>query len=178
MRAHAVSAFDDGAGVNDPGAAKEHEGDGDQERGLVDSGEKLVKIETDWIIAKDHFNASAEPTLPVIEVLNGWKFEIGHQHFVARAAEVKAGGDDGLRERDVLVQRDFPGLRANQRGDFIADVDGHLPPAFFPGANAAISPGVGVGVHGVVNAAGHRAQGVADEVGGAVEDREFGAVSK
>ena len=135
-----------------------------------------MEIEAHGIVAGDQISGSTEAALPVVEVLDGRKFEIGHHHFVARAAEVEARGDDGLRERDVLVQRDFAGLRADQRGDFIADVDGHLPPAFFPGANAATSPSVGVGVHRVVNAAGHRAQGVADEVGGAVEDREFGAV--
>ena len=52
------------------------------------------------------------------------------------------------------------------------------PPFLFPGANAARVPHVGVLAKSIFDAAGHRPQRVADQVGGAVENRELGTVAQ
>src|SRR5207302_6614047 len=72
-----------------------------------------------------------------------------------------------------LVQRDVARRRSDQRPDAVAHADRHVPPAFFPGAHATGGPGVGVFAYAVVDAARHRAQRVADHVGGAGEDRKL-----
>src|SRR3989442_1019789 len=173
VRADAVGALDDGAGVYDERTAEKDEGNGDEESGVVNGGEEFFERQADAVLAGDGFDAGAVAALLVVEVLDGWKFEIGHHDFVARASEIEARGDDGLGERDVLVERQFPGRGADEGGDLVADARGHLPPAFFPSADAARVPEVGIIAQPVIDSAGHGAEGIADQIGGALEDGEF-----
>src|SRR5438105_2123818 len=155
VRANAVGACDDGARVDDEGAAKENERNRNEHRGFIDRGEELFQVEADRVFRRDNFHASAEAALLVIEILDRRKLEVDHHNFVARAAEVKTGRNHRLRERDILMKRNLARLRAKQRSDLVAHADGHLPPAFFPGAYATLGPGIGVRAHAVVDAAGH-----------------------
>src|SRR5215475_2649592 len=74
------------------------------------------------------------------------------------------------------MERDFAGKRADQGRDLVANVNGHLPPAFFPCADATLLPSLSISVHAVVYASGHGTQRVADQVGSPVEDREFATI--
>src|SRR5262249_29495286 len=88
------------------------------------------------------------------------------------------GGDHGLAGGDILVRGDRSARRVEERSQFVADFAGKHPPAFFPGAHAASRPGIGVPLERVVDAAGHGSERVADEVSGALEDGELGAIKK
>src|SRR6476619_4391846 len=66
----------------------------------------------------------------------------------------------------------------HQRPDLISYFGGKHPPAFFPGPNATRSPHVRISVHGFVNAFWHGAQRITDQVGGAFQNGELGAVTK
>ena len=114
----------------------------------------------------------------MIEILDRREFQIHHDDFIAWAMKVETGSNDGLRKRDVLVQRNLAGQRSDQRRDLIADADGHFPPAFFPGTNAALSPGIGVAAHGIVNASRHGPERVGDQVRGTIQNGEFAAPFK
>src|SRR6267378_3403638 len=71
------------------------------------------------------------------------------------------------------MKRNFARPGANQRSDLVAHADGHLPPALFPRADAALRPGIRVRAQLIVDPAGHRAERIADHIGGAVENRKF-----
>src|SRR5881396_3373391 len=62
---------------------------------------------------------------------------------------------------------------ADEGGNLVADARGHLPPAFFPSADPARVPEVGIIAQPVIDRAGHGAEGIADQIGGALEDGEF-----
>src|SRR2546429_9688859 len=94
------------------------------------------------VFRRHDFHTRTKAALLVVEVLDRRKLEIDHHDFVARTAKVKAGRNHGFGQRDVLMQRNLPGLGAHERGDLVADADGHFPPAFFPGAHAAPGPGI------------------------------------
>ena len=64
--------------------------------------------------------------------------------------------------------------RIHQRADLVAHLRRQHPPFFLPGAHAARAPQFGVVVQRIFHASRHRAQRVADQVGGAVEDGELG----
>src|SRR5581483_12488301 len=64
---------------------------------------------------------------------------------------------------------------ADDAADQVADSDRHFPPAFFPGADTSLRPGVSKFLDPRGRASGHRAQRVADHVDGMSEDGEFGA---
>ena len=80
-----------------------------------------------------------------------------------------------LADGDVLVHDDFAIARADDACDQVADSDGHLPPAFIPGADPASGPGLGILVHAFFCTVGHGAEGMTDEVGGFFGEREFSA---
>src|SRR5256714_9279377 len=107
-----------------------------------------------------------------------WEVERFADDLIALAGEVEARMDERLADRDVLVHDDFARLRADDFTDQIADRARHLPPAFFPGANAARRPQLGVLVQAVASAGGHRAERVRDHINGVIEDREFFAPFK
>src|SRR5262249_46163994 len=88
-------------------------------------------------------------------------------------SKVEAGGDHRLRQSDVLVERNFTGFCADKWCDLVAHLNGHLPPAFFPSAHTPAGPRIGIPAQTVVYAARHCAEGVADHVGGAIQNREF-----
>ena len=111
----------------------------------------------------------------VVKILDRRKLEIDHHDFVARAAKIKTGRNHRLREGDVLVQRNLTGLSAKERGDLVADADGHFPPALFPGAHAALGPAIRIGLHALVYAARHGTERIANHVGGALENRKLRA---
>src|SRR3989442_6114170 len=169
-RADAVRAFEDCARVHDARAAEQYVGDGHQQRLLVNRGEELLERDADAVFAFDDFDARATTLLLLIKIENRGELHVHHDHFVARAAKVEAGRDHRLGKRDVLMQGDVARRRSDQRPDAVAHADRHVPPAFFPGAYATRGPGVGVFTYAVVDAARHRAQRVADHVGGAGED--------
>src|SRR2546426_6035757 len=173
--ADAVGAFDDGAGVDDSGAAEEHQGNGDEESVLVNRGENFFERDADAVLTGNGFDAGAETRLFVVEILDGGKFEVHQDDFVARAAEIKTGTDNGLDNGDVLMERNLAAPRSDQRADAVAGAHGHVPPALFPGAHAAETPGAGVAFHALVNAARHGTEGIADHVGGALKDGELRA---
>ncbi len=173
MRSDTMGFFDDSARIDDIGTAEQHLRNGNKKSGFVDGGEKFIQIKADRVRAGYKLHAGAEPALLVIEVLNGGKFQVGHHHFVARAAEIEARADDRLDERHVLMQRNFAGSSADERCDLVANADGHVPPALFPGAHAALGPGVRVSAHFVVYGARHGPEGIADHIRRAVENREL-----
>ena len=76
------------------------------------------------------------------------------------------------------MERDGIFGRVHQGAEFVADFEGEHPPAFFPGANAARGPDIGIAVERVVNAAWHGSEGVRNHVVGALEDGELGAVAQ
>src|SRR5271163_3617691 len=172
-RANFMGTLDDGAGVDDVGAAEQDEGNRDEQSGFVDGGEKFVEVEAHVVHGRNNFDARVLADLLVIKILDGGEFQIHHHNFVARAPEIEAGRDHRLREGDILVQGDFSGARADQRGDQVANADGHVPPTFFPSADAAFSPGIGVAAHRVVYGFGHGAERIADQIGGAIQDRKL-----
>src|SRR6185437_1335403 len=88
------------------------------------------------------------------------------------------GSDHGLAGGYVLKSGDRAASRIHEPADLVAHLSGQHPPALFPGAYAAGGPGVGIAVEGVVHAARHGAEGIADEVGGSLQDGEFGAVTQ
>src|SRR5207237_10324210 len=76
------------------------------------------------------------------------------------------------------VPADCAFCRADDATDQIADRARHLPPAFFPGANAARRPQLGVLLQALAGASRHRAERVRDHINGVIEDREFFAPFK
>src|SRR4029077_2679901 len=62
--------------------------------------------------------------------------------------------------------------------EFVADFCAEHPPTLFPGTHAARRPGFGVAFHRIVDAARHGTERVADQIVGALEDGEFGAVAE
>src|SRR5438552_697446 len=92
---------------------------------------------------------------------------------IARAAPVETGGDDGLANRHVRMHSDFALSGADDFPDQVADSDGHLPPAFFPGPDAARRPDVGVFVEPIASPARHGAERVADQIDRFVENGKF-----
>ena len=123
-------------------------------------------------------DSGAVGPLSLPEIHDGRKIQVAVYDFVALAGEVETGGNHGLAGGDVLVGRDGTFGRIHERPNLIADFGRQHPPSFFPGANPASGPGIGVAFHGVVNAAGHGTQGIADQVGGVPEDRKLGAVAE
>src|SRR6266568_1771232 len=103
--ADAVSAFDDGAGIDDGGAAEEHQGNGDEKSVLVNRGENFFERDADAVLTGNGFDAGAETGLFVVEILDGGKFEVHQDDFVARATEIETGTDNGLDDGDVLMER-------------------------------------------------------------------------
>ena len=91
MSAHAVSAFDDGAGIHEVGAAKEYERYGHKQSGIVDGRKELFQIEADGILGGNDFYVRTVAALLVIEVLNRGEFQVDHDDLVAWTAEIKTG---------------------------------------------------------------------------------------
>ncbi len=172
-----VGAVDDRLGVIDVGAAEDDVRDGDDKGLLVDGGEHFFGRNVD-AVGGDHLDAGAALTLGVPEVHHRREVQVGVNDLVAFAAEVEAGGDDGLNHGDVLMAGNRSGGGVHQGANLVADLGRQHPPLFLPGADAALRPCAGVGEHGVEDAAGHGAQGVGDQVGGAIEDGELGAVAE
>ena len=98
--------------------------------------------------------------------------------FRRRPSRTQAREGDHLGGRDVVVHADRAGRRTDHRAHAVADLEGHLPPPVLPGAHAAGGPCLGVLGQRRGGAARHRAQRVADHVGGAGEDRELGAPAR
>src|SRR5207237_5161363 len=91
------------------------------------------------------------------------------------SAEVETRSHNGLAGGDVLVARNRIMLGADQRANFVAYLGRQSPPAFFPGAHAALRPCRGIFACGLEDAARHGSKRVVDQVSGVREDREFAA---
>ena len=68
--------------------------------------------------------------------------------------------------------------RVHKRADLVAHLGRQHPPSFFPGSHPARGPDIGIAFHGVIDALRHRAQRIADEIGGAFQDGELGAIAE
>ena len=170
--ADAVRLLHDGFDILNESAAKDHVRDGDDQRFVVDGVEQALGVDVDAVIVGHHLDACAARTLRLPEVHYRRKIQVGIDHFVAAAAEVEARGHGRLAGGDVLQAGDRSLGSVEQRADLVADLGGQHPPFFFPGANAARVPDVGVLLQRIFDAAGHCPQRIADEVGGAA--REWG----
>ena len=138
-----VGAFGDGGEVLQVGAAEGHVRDADKLGLLVDGGEDVFERDGHAVGRGNGDDLGALPLEPVVDVVVRGEVEAVGDELVARAAPVEAGGDDGLADGDVLVHDDAAFGRADDGADEVAAGDGHVPPAFFPGADAAGGPGVG-----------------------------------
>ena len=125
-----------------------------------------------------HVNLRAVLALRFPEIHDRGKVHVAVNDFVALAGEIETGSDYGLAGGDVLVERNGILGRVHQGAEFVANFEGKHPPAFFPGANAASGPDIGVGMERVVNGARHGSERVGDHVVGALEDGELGAVAQ
>ena len=178
MGSNLVRFVDDGFGIVDIGTAKDHVRDGHDQSVVVDGIEQAVGGDGDAVVGFDHVNVRAILALRFPEIHDGGEVHVAVDDFVALSGEIETGGDDGLAGGDVLMQRDGIFGRVHQGAEFVAYFESQHPPAFFPGANAACRPDIGVGMERVVNGAGHGSEGVGDHVVGALEDGELGAVAE
>src|SRR4029450_8989819 len=153
--------------------AKKNQRNGNEQGGLIDGSQKRVEIQANVVAAGHKINAGAAANLLVVKILNGRKFKVGHYPLVARAAKIKTRSDDGLRGGYVLVERNYPWRGADERRDLIRNTAAKIPPLLFPCADSSFGPGLGVTVQGVVNAARHGAERIADQVSRAVQDGKF-----
>jgi hypothetical protein len=104
----------------------------------------------------------------------GRKIEILKDDPVARAVEAEARRHDRLRDGRILVHGDRVARYAEDRCEEIAGLAADLPPAFVPGANAALIPLIGECLQMRPRTRGHRAERVAHEVRAGIDDRELG----
>src|SRR5208283_1251494 len=124
VRSDFVRFFYDGFRVIDIRAAKNNMRDGDDQGAFVDGVEQAVGRHRDAVVRLDHVYLRSVRALSLPEVHDGGKVHVAVNDFVARAAEIEAGSDDGLAGGDVLMQRDgIPG-RVHQGAKFVADFEG------------------------------------------------------
>jgi hypothetical protein len=108
----------------------------------------------------------------LVDVHHRRKVQFGIDDLVALRCWFQTGEHERLADRDVLMHHDRAGLRADDRRDFIADTDGHIPPSFRPRAHAAARPRLGVFVEPIVRGPRHRAETVRDQVNSLIENGE------
>ena len=113
------------------------------------------------------------PLQSVIDVIVRGKVQAIGDHLVARPAPIEARRHNPLTDGDVLVHHHLALPGPNDGADQVADRHRHLPPAFFPGANAARGPGVGELLQRSDDLPRHRTQRVADHVGSVLKDGKF-----
>lgn len=73
------------------------------------------------------------------------------------------------------MHHDGAGIGPDDFRDFIADGDGHVPPAFSPRAHTAARPRFSVVVEPIVRRSGHRAETVRDQVNRLIENGKLAA---
>src|SRR5712692_4496794 len=64
-------------------------------------------------------------------------------------------------------------IRADDAPDFVANANGHVPPAFGPRPHTTRRPDVGVLMQSIVSGARHRPETVRDQVDRSLEDRKL-----
>jgi len=173
-----MSALDDRSGVVDKRAAKNDVGDWNQQGLFINGGQQTLQRHGDAVIGGHHMHARAAAALRLPEVHHRGKIHVGVNHFVAASAEVETRCYCCLALSYVLVQRNGIGGRIHERPNLIADFERHSPPRFLPGAHAASGPHLGVLAQGISDATRHRAQRIADEIGGLLQDGKFSPVAQ
>ena len=178
VSANFVRFVDDGFGVVDVGAAKNHVRDGNDQSLFVDGVKQAIGGDGDAVIGFHHVNLSAVLALRFPEMHHGGKVHVAVNDLVALAGEVKTRSHHGLTSRYVLMKRNAIFGRVHQSANFVANFRSQHPPAFFPGANAAGRPNIGVGMERVINGAGHGSEGIRNHVISAREDGKLRAVAQ
>ena len=172
-RAHGVRAPHDRRQVLHIGAAKRHVRDRYQRGLLIDRVQNQFHRQGETVGRRHRHDARSAALQRMIDVIVGRKVEAVGDQFVAPRAPIEAGRDYVLADGDVLLDHHLALSRADNTAHQIAHRDRHHPPAFFPGAYAALGPGVGELLHARPGAFGHGAQRVADHVGGVRQDGEL-----
>ena len=167
-----VSAADEGLQGDAVGAAVEDVGQGHDTGTRGDAVDELFDGWMNRVAAADDDGLGTAASLFEPEVVDGREVVLAEEDLGPLAREVERGGEDGLEDRDVLVEDDAAGGRAEQAADLIAEATDLREPVV-PGGDALGGPFVGVLAKGIVGGAGHSAQGVGDEIGAALEDGEL-----
>ena len=157
-----MSLLNDGLGVIDVSASKNYMGNCHQQRVFIDGIQQSFGRNRNSVIGFDHPDARSVGSLRLPEIHYRGEIHVAVNDLIALAGEIEAGSDDGLASRHVLMSGDRPLSCIHQSANLIAFFRCQHPPPLFPGAHAACGPGVGVSLHGVVDSARHRAQGIAD----------------
>jgi len=167
-----VSAADEGLQGDAVGAAVEDVGQGHDTGTRGDAVDELFDGRVDGVAATDDDGPGPAAGLFEPEVVDGREVVLAEEDLGPLAREVERGGEDGLEDRDVLVENNAAGGRTEEAADLIAEAT-NLGEPVVPGGDAFGAPFVGVLMEGIVRGAGHSAQGVGDEVGAALEDGEL-----
>src|SRR5947208_906485 len=85
----------------------------------------------------------------------------------------KAGKNDRLANRDVLMHDDTALLGANDACHLVAGRDRHVPPTFSPRTNAARGPGFSKVLEPPIRFLRHGAKTVRDQIDSFVQDRKL-----
>ena len=171
-----MGAFGDRAGVLQERALEQNMRERNEQRLFVNRVEHSFERGGRAVVRLDPLDAEAAiARVRFVDVHDRREFEFGVDDFVAArvGGRVKAGEDERLADRDVLMHRDRAGVCADDAPDLVANRERHLPPAFSPCAHAARRPRLGILADALERRARHRAQTVRDEIHRLVENRKF-----
>ena len=169
VRADLVRAAHDRLDVLDLRVLEQHVADRHEQRALVDRvDDRRVVLDRDDL----------EVGLRLVEVAHRREVRLLVDDAVARAGPAEAREHDLLGDRHVLVHHGAAGRRADDAPDLVADRDRHLPPAFAPGADAALAPHARVLEQPLLRGRGHRRERVVDQIRAVAEDREAVAIGE
>jgi len=110
-----------------------------------------------------------------VNVHHGREVELGIDDLVSLWGGFQAREHQRLADGDVLMHDHGARVGAYDARDFVADRDGHVPPAFRPCAHAPGCPDVGVFVEPFVSRFGHCSETVRDQVNRSFENGKFTA---
>ncbi len=168
--------------VQQRGAAEGHVRDADQLRVLVDRVQNTLERHRKPVRRRRHRDDMRPlPLQTEVDVVVRREVEPIRHQLIARIraltarAPVKAARHDRLADADILVHDHTAGRGPDDAPNEVAAGDGHVPPAFFPGADAARRPGLGVLGQCAGDAARHGRERVRDQVRRLREDRKLGA---
>src|SRR5579862_7888220 len=88
--------YRDGARVLNAGAAEQDVGNRHQQSSLVNRGQQFFQRHANAILGLDHLHAGAAAALLLIKIDDGGKLHVHQNNLVARFAEFKTRGNDGL----------------------------------------------------------------------------------
>src|ERR1700741_3199229 len=171
-----MCSVDDGLCVLEKCALEKHVRERNEERRLVDCGEQSFEWHSDAVVGFNDVDLKTPVTcVSLVDIHHRRKIQLRIDDLVSLWRRLQTGENERLADRDVLMHHDGARLGADDVRDFVADSNGHVPPAFCPRTHTTAPPCVCIFLEPFMSCPRHRPEAMRNQINSFVENGKLAA---